>query len=79
MKRISVAYVIILGASFLLLTGILLTLFASSNKSKVKASVDFDDLAPGLNIDLAYYMTDTQADNSRRRKKEEELLSLLNA
>lgn len=74
-----VAYVIILGASLLLLTGVLLTLFASSNKPNFKPDVEFDDLAPGLNIDLAYYMADSQADSRYRRKKEEELLSLLNA
>lgn len=62
----------------LLLTGLLFTLFASSNKPKSKLNVDFDDLAPGLNIDLAYYLADNLADNRRKRKKEEELLSLLN-
>lgn len=52
-------------------------LFASTNKPKFKPEVEFDDLAPGLNIDLGYYLVDDQLEYKRRRKKEE-LLSLLN-
>lgn len=61
----------------LILLGVIFTLFASTNKTKFKPEVEFDDLAPGLNIDLGYYLVDDQVENKRRRKKEE-LLSLLN-
>lgn len=61
----------------LILLGVVFTLFASTNKPKFKPEVEFDDLAPGLNIDLGYYLVDDQLEYKRRRKKDE-LLSLLN-
>jgi len=61
----------------LVLSGIVFTIFASVSKPKMKPDVEFDDLAPGLNIDLAYYITDEQSECTKKRKRKEELLSLL--
>lgn len=58
-------------------SGFIFTLFASSNRTKFKPDVEFDDLAPGLNIDLGYYLDDSQVEYKKRKKKKEELLSLL--
>lgn len=65
----------------LMLLGVLLTLFASASKSKYKPDVEFDDLGPGLNIDLGYYIADHQMlDNKKKKKRrKEELLSLLSS
>lgn len=67
-----------LAAMLLILSGVMFTLFAKTSKPKVKPHVDFDDLAPGLNIDLRYYLTDDQLEYKKRRKKEE-MVSLLNS
>lgn len=62
----------------LLLSGVIFTLFASTRKTKLKLDIEYDDLAPGLNIDLDYYLTDVQVDaNKKKKKRKEELLSLL--
>lgn len=62
----------------LILSGVIFTLFASSNKTKFKPDVEFDDLAPGLNIDLGYYLFDDTMDSKKKKKKKDELLMLLN-
>lgn len=62
----------------LILSGVIFTLFASSNRTKFKPDVEFDDLAPGLNIDLGYYLFDDTIDSKKKKKKKEELLMLLN-
>lgn len=69
----------------LILSGVLFTLLASSRKTK-KADVEFDDLAPGLSIDLGYYLFDTtinqpnQTEFKKKKKvKKEELLALINS
>lgn len=63
------------------LIGLIFTLFASTKRPKFKPDVEFDDLAAGLNIDLGYYLN--ESDNSRlgfkkKKSKDEELSSLLN-
>lgn len=75
----AVVYITLLGMLALVLSGVVFTLFASSNKAKFKPDVEFDDLAPGLNIDLGYYLFDDTIDFKKKRKKKEELLTLLNA
>lgn len=63
----------------MLLSGAIFTLFASTAKPRSKAVVDFDDLAPGLNIDLMYYLQDEdQIEFRKKAKKEQELVALLN-
>lgn len=74
------AYIVLLGIMLLILLGVVFTLFASTSKVKLKPDVEFDDLAPGLNIDLGYYVFDGQNlhdESKKKRKKREELLSLL--
>lgn len=65
-----------LGAMFLVLSGVLFTLLARSNKPKTKVQVDFDDLAPGLNIDLRYYLSEEQHEFKKRKNKDEKILLL---
>lgn len=61
------------------LSGVIFTLIASSNKTKYKPDVEFDYLAPGLKIDLGFYVPDDQVEFKKKRKKKEEMLSLLNS
>lgn len=63
----------------MLMSGVIFTLFASTNKPKSKVAFDFDDLAPGLNIDLMYYLDDDHNGyKTKKAKKEQELVTLLN-
>ena len=53
-------------------------LLVSTRKTKFKPDVEFDDLSPGLNIDLGYYIYDGDfMDCKKKKKKKDELLSLL--
>lgn len=62
----------------LALIGAIFTICVGKTKPKFKPEIDFDDLAPGLNIDLGYYLTDDQlVDLKRKRRKKEELAHLL--
>ena len=69
---------LLIGAIILALSGVVFTLFVSSSKPKYKPHVEFDDLAPGLNIDLGYYLTADQLETNKKRRKKEELVLLLN-
>lgn len=75
---LTVVYVVFVGAIILTLSGVIFTLCAGATKPKFKPHVEFDDLAPGLNIDLGYYLTDDHVDTKKKRKKKEELVLLLN-
>lgn len=61
----------------MLLSGVIFTLIASSKRPKYKPEVEFDYLAPGLRIDLGFYLPDEYMECKMKRKKKEELLSLL--
>lgn len=79
-EHTTVAYIFLLGAMILMLSGILFTLFASTSKPKYKPHVEFDDLAPGLNIDLGFYLTTDQyypGGKRKGRKREESTLLLI--
>lgn len=59
-----VIYVIVIFAMFFVVSGAILTMIAGSGK-RSKKHVDFDDLAPGLDIDLAYYISGECSDRAR--------------
>lgn len=63
----------------MILSGVIFTLIASSKKPKYKPEVEFDDLAPGLRIDLGFYLPDDYMGCKLKRKRKEEMLSLLNS
>lgn len=48
---------------FFVVSGAIVTMIAGSGK-KSKKQVDFDDLAPGLDIDLAYYIHGEYSDRA---------------